>query len=431
MPLDALPPGAGRGTMPHTGPLHTFTERNVLVLNSYTAVGRGFHNRGRAWAAAVAVLGLALGSTAVDRAAAQAPPAPPQPAGPLRNLGGQLLEGLLKPQSPPALQKPLDYAAINDAIELILKPILAGDATLDALQLVFDPARTDLAKDTLRLTTVAGLRRSAWSSAPSRWQSDVTATADLQSPGGAKASLEAQVLIATDVVSLANFALQKYQVRNAEVSPMPPADAAVPSAAGSTPGSAELPPPAAAPALPKSVGQALLKDKLREMPRIATFDDLADAFQMIASLQFLAANEKIEQLKAQTAAAGDEVARAKLLQELVAARQQRDKAGDFRTRIVRDDRGAATAIYITLAAPQSAAALHIQRLDLVVQPGDIRLASQVQLTKGVEIYALLKPLIVGTLERLASRDPAAIEAQRGLVRGWLPRVRRLLEQGEL
>ena len=371
---------------------------------------------------------IALGLLA-SVAAAQAPTAPPQSGDRLRNLGGQLLEGFLKPQTAPQEKKPLDFAAINNALELVIKPVLTGDATLDVLSLTFDPAQTDFAKDTLRLKTVAGLRRSVWSSAPSQWNSDLSATADLKAPGGAKASIETQIMITTDVVGLANFALQKRQAKIAAKLAETQSSANPPSAIGGLGAQAEQQ-PAPVDATPVSFAAELLERKLLEMRPIKTFDDLADTFQMFASLQFLTANEKIETLKAQIASASDDVAREKFSKELLAARTARDKAADIRLRIVRDDAGHANALYVTMAAAQSEGIVQLEKLDLVVQATDIRVALQARVTKGVELYAVFKPIIVNTLEKLQNRDPATIETQRNMVRGWLPRVRRALEEGE-
>ncbi len=203
------------------------------------------------------------------------PPAPegvqPRPVLPgerrerLRQFGGQLFNALTNGQAAPGgpnapgaggQAQGLDFAKINDAVAALLQPLLAGDASIESFDLRFDPTQTNLAADTVAATANVALRRSAWSPTPSRLHLDLRAVANLNTPGGARASVDGNLNVQTAVVPLADFALQRFKARQTGKIAEPPTGA-------------------------EDFFQAYLREKLARTPNLSSFEDVVDFFQYI------------------------------------------------------------------------------------------------------------------------------------------------------
>jgi hypothetical protein len=323
----------------------------------------------------------------------------------LRQLGGQLLGSLTNPQGGGPLGAPLDFNKVNAALPGFFAPLLNGDLYIDALQIAFDPARTDLAKDTLRLTGDLGLRKSAWSTAPSHLHADLSATADLANPTGPRATATALVTVNTDVVALANLRLQKFKTQK-QATPVGP------------------------PQSEKAIFQAKLADRLASAEPLTTFDDVVDLFQTINSLRFSAQNENIDRIKNALAATTDPAERDRLSAELVAARRGRDSLANTRLTIERDAMGRAVKVTVTGSNPDPLADPAVEQFQLAVTADSANASATVRLQKGMEVYALLKPVVITALDRLAQRDPTIWDAQRGMIRGFFDRARQAVVEGE-
>ena len=84
----------------------------------------------------------------------------------------------------------------------------------------------------------------------------------------------------------------------------------------------------------------------------------------------------------------------------------------------RDSSGRLQAITLALVNVEIGPALIVQRADVVIAEHNITVTGQAELRRGVELYALLKPVIVLTLNRLAQRDPATVAQQQA----WLQMI---------
>lgn len=315
----------------------------------------------------------------------------------LRALGGQLFDALVNPApgSNPAAPGPLDFGRINEVIPKLLAPALAGNSAVESFNLQFDPAATNLALDRARAVADVVFRRTGWSSQPSSAHLVLTTAADFAGPSAPRAHVEAQLGMQTAVAPLIDYALRRWVAKHQ--------------------------PPAGGPASADDFFAAALAEKLARTPKIASLEDVADMYQYLAALRFLAQNDEIDRLRTMLAAAPDEPSRSRLAAELTSARQKRDQlAGGAQTQIERDATGAVQSItlsYQNIPVGQGAAVL--SRIDVRLTQGDLGASVTGDIVKGLEVYALVKPVILLTLERLQMRDPATIERQRVFVQGLL------------
>lgn len=311
----------------------------------------------------------------------------------------------------------LDFKQINETLATVVRPILAGDARLESFQVIFDPAITNLEKDVLRLSADAGLRRSAWSPSSTRLHIEGGATANLGAAGGPTAEADAQILLFTDVPALADWGLKQFKSRQANAA----------NGAATVTGTPV---------------QQEMREYLVGLDHIASLEDVVDVFQHLSSIQFRSLNENVHQLKQELDRATDDESRQRLAAQLLVARTEREKAQNIRTRIERDNAGRVQSLSIAMALPAVDATalrtavssstatqvLQVERFEILVTEREIRGSVVARINKGVETYALLKPIIVGTLERIQARDPATIAAQQTMLRGALERVMELLGQ---
>ena len=318
--------------------------------------------------------------------------------------GGPIPPGVFGP-GPGGPGMPLDINKVNESIAALLQPLLAGEASIESFDLRLDPAQTNLAADTIAATVNVALRRSAWSTSPSRIHLDLVSVASLNAPGGARALADGDLAVQTAVVPLADFALQRYKAKQAAKIADPPQGA-------------------------DDFFQAYLREKLARTPNLTSFEDVVDLFQYICALRFVAQNDHIDRLKESLAAATDAGVRNSLAAELAYARSQRENMSNVRSQIVRDASGNIQSVDLPLVNLQISPALMLERVDLHVTPTEITAKAKIGIVRGVEVYALVKPVIIMTLQQLQQRDPATVARQRAFVQSLLVYAKPFLFNGE-
>jgi hypothetical protein len=372
------------------------------------------------WISRWIVLAAVLASSAF-LCLAQPPVSPPPPPSPpgfapapgldpgvrrprLRELGGRLLDAVAGPQAGPGTARPLDFSIINGVIPSILKPLISGDAAIESISLEFDPAGTDPAHDKVELHADVRLRSTAWSPTPSRLHIDLSAVVDMTAPGGAKASIDTQLVLETPVVALADYGLQRFKAKAPPLPDTPPASA-------------------------DDFFRTEMRAKLARTDRITSFDELVDLFQYYSSFRFLAQNDNIDRIKAAPIAELDDAMRNALAAELTKARVLRDRLSETRAHVEHGPDGLARTIAVRLVNVELSDAALVEQADVNVTDQSLAVNAHVQVRKGVEVYLLLKPVIQLTLERMQQRDPATIERQRAILNGLLDAVRPFLSSG--
>lgn len=320
----------------------------------------------------------------------------------LRKLGGQLVEsfsgeGQLAP-------KPVDVPRLNQALMLLLEPLLGQERAIESLHIGFDPAATNFARDTVKLQADARLRRTGWS--PNPTQVNIGATVRMaRNPSGAQQALiVGELHLATDVIPLANRAIARILSRPGRTT----------ASVGGPPRTIE------------EDFQARLREKLERTPPLASMDDLVDLAVCISGFQLTAVNDQIERLKDQVHAARNEQERATAQAELVQVRLKRDQMFDVRPHVDHDKQGRATTLTYAMHNSSIPESGRINQFELTIREREIHLVADGVLLQGVEFYALFKPLLMNTLERLQSRDPETVRLGRGLIGDALSRFRPLL-----
>jgi hypothetical protein len=316
----------------------------------------------------------------------------------LRRLGGQLLDALV----PPTSLQTLESDALNRVLADLLAPLASARGYLESIELQFVPEATDLAADRAAVRAAVLLRRSVWSPEPSRLEVTVQGRVQASQAGPPVACVEGQATLETDVLSLAEFALAR---------------ARDPLALH-----LQREAPTAEPGLAR-----LAYDKLNRTGRITTLDELADVLAYLAGLKLQFVNEQIESLHAALAAGPAEPHRSELEQELREARERRDRLFELRPRIERNELGVAQKLTVSLNSGSLGPPAQAEQLELSVTEHEMALRTTLQFTQGVEWYLAFKPLVLGTLARLQSGDPALLNSVRALRDQWHERMRELLD----
>jgi hypothetical protein len=171
---------------------------------------------------------------------------------------------------------------------------------------------------------------------------------------------------------------------------------------------------------------ARFRNKLEHTPPLTTMDELVDLAIYVAGLRMAVVNDQIDRLKDGLNAASDERARAGLQAELDQVRKSRDQMFDVRPRVDRDEQGRAAALVFTMVNSGLSGNGRMNHLEFVVRERDIHLVADGTLLEGVEFYALFKPMLLNTLERLQGRDPATIRLGQGILLDFFGRARPLL-----
>lgn len=315
----------------------------------------------------------------------------------LRKLSGQLIEAFaIDPEFQP---KPLDVLKINDGLALLLEPLLAQQRGLESFQIGLDPKETKLADDTAKAFVRARFARTTWSPEPSQLDFDVLIKVERISGGPPQANFDGDLVVKTDVIGLANYMKER----------------SVAKAAGQS--------PARSRPTVNDLFQAHAAEWLAPRPPVASMDDLVDLFTGLAAIRLLAVSEQIDRLQYDASLATDAAAREPLAAALAKARLERDRMFNLRPNVSRDDEGRATALRFTLADAPLDDATHADDMEIVVTAREIRAALTGTIVRGMETYAIVKPLVWNTLERLQSRDPDTLRWGRGVLGDALGKAR--------
>ncbi len=116
--------------------------------------------------------------------------------------------------------------------------------------------------------------------------------------------------------------------------------------------------------------------------------------------------------------------------ELAGARLQRENMSNVRSHIERDASGNIRALDLPLVNVRISPALMLDRVDLHVTETEITAKATVGVERGVEVYALVKPIVILTLQQLQQRDPATVARQRAFIQNLLAMARPFLLSGE-
>jgi hypothetical protein len=301
----------------------------------------------------------------------------------------------------PATAQPLDFGRLNAALPAMLGKLARGDAAIESWGLFFDPNGSDLGQDRLAVVTDLVLRQTAWSAEATRLHVELRASADVRSPGAAKAAIDFRLVLDTPAVAAADYAARQFQANRCG-----------------------NPPTVASGAQDYFV--ARFCEKLGRTPPLADFEELGDLAQYIAALRFLAQNDEVDRLKSVQASAATDEQRQLLAAELAKQRAGRDRLATTRLLVVRDAYGRAQGITLSLLNVEVSPVIYAQQIDLAIGQRNITVSGRAEVRKGVELYALMKPVIVLTLNRLAQRDPATVAQQQAWLQMIWSRVRPLL-----
>jgi hypothetical protein len=318
------------------------------------------------------------------------------PGGPLGQLLGSLNGG---DTNTPAL----DTVKLNDGIVALLQPLLDEEGGLEYLRLRFDPAETNLARDTVHLVGAARLRRSAWSDEPTQVDLDLHGTMQRRPDGRPLGLLEGELRFQTDVVALGNRAMTRFADRLDR--------RAQQGSVRDGPLSAE------------ETFRLRMREKLAATPPLQTMDDVIDLILSFSGLRLTSINDRIAELKADMESTQDEKARVDMKQQLDAARGQRDQMLDLRPQIERDDLGRAVALHLTMDRSRVDEATKIERLRVAITDRQVAIELDGSTLQGMELYAIAKPLVMNTLTRIQTRDPDTTRLGRTMVRGYLQQFR--------
>ncbi len=313
------------------------------------------------------------------------------------------------PPGHPARHRRSISGKLNGALGPLATALLGGGKDIESLKIGFDPQATNFAEDRLRLGIDASLRRTAWAETPSQINASLGAQVVQNDAGGLVAVLDGRLRMHTSAVALANYALVEYKKRAAEravETPPAPVDAVTPPTGATT----------------DEIFSQLLDERLARVERLESLDDVADLMTAISGLRLTAADQRIEQLRGQARAATDPAIRQDLSQQLAAARQQRDKLFDVRPRITRGSGGAVQTIAFDMIGSEIFPGADMRQMEFRVQENDIWIQASGALTRWVELYPVVKPLVMGVLQRVQNGDPPRTRC-RATVYRWSARPR--------
>jgi hypothetical protein len=321
-------------------------------------------------------------------------------AGPEGALG-QLLDSLAGDGAGGA--PPLDIPKVNEGIVELIKPLLDDERGLESMRLRFDPAETNLARDTVHLVGSARLRRSGWSDEPTQVDLDLRASMQRRDDGRPKGTLDGDLRFQTDVVALANRAMSRFTnqlQRRAQQ-----------GAVRDGPLSAE------------ENFRLRMREKLEATPPLENMDDVVDLILAFSGLRLTAINDRIDELKAEVAAAADEKSRASSEQQLVEARVERDQLLELRPEVERDGAKQAIALRLSMDRSQVDESTRVERLNVEITKTQVSLRLVGSTLQGMELYSLFKPILLNTLSRVQARDADTFQLGRGMFRGYMNQLR--------
>jgi len=146
---------------------------------------------------------------------------------------------------------------------------------------------------------------------------------------------------------------------------------------------------------------------------------VADLLTTISGLRLTAASQRIEQLRAAARAATDPEARQSLEAELAQVRAQRDRLFDVRPRIVRGPDGRVSLIALEMIGSELFPGAEMRAMDVQLTEGEISVQAAGAMTRWVELYPIVKPIVMNVLVRIQSGDPQALNGVRPFFDGLL------------
>ncbi|HET6882562.1 MAG TPA: hypothetical protein VFI31_20515 [Pirellulales bacterium] len=301
----------------------------------------------------------------------------------------------------------LDIPKVNEGIIELIKPLLDDERGLESLRLRFDPAETNFARDTVHLVGAARLRRSGWSDEPTQVDLDLRASMQRRDDGRPKGTLDGELRFQTDVVALANKAMQRFANqldRRAQQ-----------GAVRDGPLSAE------------ETFRLRMREKLAATPPLKDMDDVIDLILSFSGLRLTAINDRVAELKAQVDSAPDEKTRASLEKQLAEARRQRDQMLELRPEVERDGGQQAAALRLSMDRSQVDETTRVERLNVEITKAQVTLRLVGSTLQGMELYGVFKPLLMNTLSRVQSRDADTFQLGRGMFRGYMKELRGALD----
>ena len=94
---------------------------------------------------------------------------------------------------------------------------------------------------------------------------------------------------------------------------------------------------------------------------------------------------------------------------------------------LRDAAGAAEKITLTIANTHGKNQLQVDQLEVTLVPDRVTVGGTLSINEGVELYPLVRPLVVAALTGIQNRDPLTLELQRGFIRRELDKIRPWIE----
>lgn len=319
------------------------------------------------------------------------------PAGPV----GQLLGSLTG--DPASGMPPLDIGKVNEGIVALIRPLLDEERGLEYVRLRFDPAETNLSRDTVRLIAAAKLRHSAWSPEPTLVDIDLRGTMQRDRDGRPRGLLDGNIRFQTDVVALANRAMARFAdqlERRAEQGSV-------------RDGSMNA----------EETFRWRMREKLAATPPLESMDDVVDLMLSFSGLRLASINDRIAEIKQEFASPPDEKARADLGNQLAGARRERDQMLDLHPVVERNEAGDAVAMILRMDRARFNEVTRVERLKVQVTAGEVTVNLVGSTMQGMELYAIVKPVVLNTLTRIQMRDPDTVRLGQGMVRGYLGQLR--------
>jgi hypothetical protein len=333
----------------------------------------------------------------------------------LRNIGGQVLGALLPPGDGvgPDAAVPLDIGKLNAGLGPIVAALLGGGENIESLRIGFDPQGTNFAADRIRLGADAVMRRTAWADGPSRLNASLGAQITQADTGGLVALLDGRMRLQTQTVALANYALAQYKSRqqqNQAAAPQAPAPEGVAPLAGTA----------------DDLFSQMLNERLARVDSLDSLDDVADLLTTISGLRLTAASQRIEQLRDAARSAPDDATRRDLEAQLAQVRAERDRLFDVRPRFGRGSDGRVHTIQLEMIGSELFAGAEMRALDFRMTENEVTIQAAGALTRWVELYPVVKPLVMNVLVRIQAGDPRAIDGVRPFIDGPINRGRAII-----
>ncbi|MES1213464.1 MAG: hypothetical protein ABUL64_02665, partial [Singulisphaera sp.] len=146
----------------------------------------------------------------------------------------------------------------------------------------------------------------------------------------------------------------------------------------------------------------------------------------ISGLRLTAADQRIEQLRNQVRSAKDEAARQASAKQLQAAREERDRLFDVRPRITRGADGTAQLIALDMIGSELLPGVDMRQMECRILANEITIQASGAITRWMELYPVMKPLVMGVLQRIQNGDPRALDGVRPFVDGPIGQGRAII-----